>query len=948
MRDSQQGQSGSTGQYAVSEDFARIGWGPVPNAEHDLGTDLLVHARDARRFERGLIVGVQVKAGPAFFSRPKKDNGEISGWWYSESGADHFDDWVAHGLPHLLVLHDLEERVSFWVHVTAEAVKSTGRGCKILVPRAQTLDEVHADDLFAVACKQKAAPAIEGTALLGAPGGIPPARKLRHALIAPRLIAPHPSARYESSVDATEAIGLLAQGRFHDLLRFAENHRHVPDPKDAASSPSWLWRFVAAIWDWATADSVELLTAVHSSADTNDRIAASGVVLACALRRIEQHDTALGVLDESVRGDGLSPVDHGWVLTHRSRIKSDAGDLAGSIHDAAEAQRNFAGDQDDITVSALVAAAAWQLFANASLLDFNSTDYSDPEEAERQFREMERSFNETLTASDTAVSWWRSQAVSRGLGDALDKRFENWAEDQAEVLFQMDGPATHHLFAAELSSDLTGEHQSWCELSSLSARQRLMGVPSSPGDVADLAEGLSALRRSGDHKSLKLALSRIYRDGPVIAVAKVMGDIPLDGWTHTTAASNLEALAQAGDFVCEPDATKLALKCAESVGNAAMEIEEVIPPWKTPMSELDAATGLLPAAGAAAHSAIASAIAIQSESPPHLSTNWLVKAISRLNFDLVDYEARNAMWSLAQRGSDPLSVSALGWLASHDFPGARAEAMSRASSSDVAALDAVHDVSEFDSSSASVIIEQLVSRADQTLASARKGSFTLGGFNAGYALAVMNMWFPSRGGWKKSIEYLCDPHVAWRDKQPICDLIAWQQDRLPTEVRIELAANINLITTATAGVQSAADTEGSNTLLAVALGALSGEDANAEAAKLALGTPTARRNLALLLGMGQCPAMQPMLISLIGDPEPSVRSDAAFAVGKLAATDSNGQVCPLAWELAKRDGTLLPMALLDGLSRARNPGPEATRVAKQFQRHASARIRGKALRLLAR
>ena len=31
------------------------------NADHDLGTDLLVQARDERRFDRGLIVGVQVK-----------------------------------------------------------------------------------------------------------------------------------------------------------------------------------------------------------------------------------------------------------------------------------------------------------------------------------------------------------------------------------------------------------------------------------------------------------------------------------------------------------------------------------------------------------------------------------------------------------------------------------------------------------------------------------------------------------------------------------------------------------------------------------------------------------------------------------------------------------------------------------------------------------------------
>jgi Domain of unknown function (DUF4365) len=78
------------------------------NAQHDLGTDLFAQARDARRFDRGLFVGVQVKAGPSYFAQPAHtEDGSLLGWWYYEEDAGHFDDWVTHGLPHLLVLHDL-------------------------------------------------------------------------------------------------------------------------------------------------------------------------------------------------------------------------------------------------------------------------------------------------------------------------------------------------------------------------------------------------------------------------------------------------------------------------------------------------------------------------------------------------------------------------------------------------------------------------------------------------------------------------------------------------------------------------------------------------------------------------------------------------------------------------------------------------------------------------
>ena len=106
MRASEQEQIGGTGVSAVCRDFQAISWGPVRNQEHDLGTDLLVQARDRRRFDRGLVVGVQVKTGPHYFKEAERgENGQVLGWWYYEPDADHFDDWVTHGLPHLLVLH---------------------------------------------------------------------------------------------------------------------------------------------------------------------------------------------------------------------------------------------------------------------------------------------------------------------------------------------------------------------------------------------------------------------------------------------------------------------------------------------------------------------------------------------------------------------------------------------------------------------------------------------------------------------------------------------------------------------------------------------------------------------------------------------------------------------------------------------------------------------------
>jgi Domain of unknown function (DUF4365) len=199
VRASQQEQTSGVGVSRVTADFQLIGWAPVPNAQHDLGTDLLVQARDARGFDRGLPVGVQVKAGPSYFEQPAHaGDGSLLGWWHYEPKVDHFEDWVTHGLPHLLVLHNLGTRTSYWVHVTAKAVESTGKGAKILVPVDQTIDRGHLDDLLAVAASHKPVIGLEGTAWAASASNVAPARRLRHALLVPRLVAPHRTATPDS------------------------------------------------------------------------------------------------------------------------------------------------------------------------------------------------------------------------------------------------------------------------------------------------------------------------------------------------------------------------------------------------------------------------------------------------------------------------------------------------------------------------------------------------------------------------------------------------------------------------------------------------------------------------------------------------------------------------------------------------------------------------------
>lgn len=121
MRSSRERQVGGAGASEVTAAFERLGWGTVENTRHDLGTDLYVCARDERLFDLGLLVGVQVKTGETtstrvtrYFREVVRDpGGEVTGWWFRDDDRSHIDAWLSHGLPHLIVLHDLTSRTSY-------------------------------------------------------------------------------------------------------------------------------------------------------------------------------------------------------------------------------------------------------------------------------------------------------------------------------------------------------------------------------------------------------------------------------------------------------------------------------------------------------------------------------------------------------------------------------------------------------------------------------------------------------------------------------------------------------------------------------------------------------------------------------------------------------------------------------------------------------------------
>ena len=929
VRASKQEQAGGAGISQVTADLQRIGWGPVvPNAQHDLGTDLFAQARDARRFDRGLFVGVQVKAGPSYFEQPAHaEDGSLLGWWYYEERADHFDDWVTHGLPHLLVLHDLDSRVSHWVHVTAKVVQSTGKGAKVLVPVSQTIDPDQLDDLLAVAASHKPVIGLQGTAWAASASNLPPSRRLRHALLVPRLVAPHPNTGFQTVIGPEEAVALLTQGRVRHFQEFSKRHDAVPWLDQAASSKDWRWRFVAALGRQFVEGDRNAVEATIADAPNSASRAAACVVTACALMDAERHADAVALLSE--QPDDVHPVDWAWMLTQRARVRAELGEVAPARQDAAAALRALVGDPDDVTASAIGAAAAELLFQTAPW--------------------GEESLDELITAVDTAVSWWRTQSVSTALRTAADRTFREWANDQATRV-DFEDTVNDRLFAAMVSADLTGEQGAWRTVGSLLARNTLM-VQHAGGDTSRQAGALDELRRSGDEKSLALAARRLWAIGPLGPLAEAARRIQPGSWTHTSARANLALWQHAGDVLDEATASDAAHYCLDVVTDSSAFVSRTTPSFLVVPYTLDALPGLLGAADDAVHRDLARFIAGLPPVTDELEARGWARVAGVLRPTVIAAAEGSAAWrQIAVSQPHPgLAAAILGLLTDHD-EAARELLCTRIASGDNHALAALgpDHVHEMDAQVAEQLMAQDAELLDVTIAQLQQGVHPIRTRDPAERLAVLGAHLTDVAPWDALLRYLGHARLPSERKRIACLALAQHADRLPEPVQSALRELIPQLTATAPTLKPLGEPfGGAGMILAAAVGALDDQTLTGGLPGLLTGSRSERRDAAALIGRLDRPEFTAALVALLGDPYPEVRAEAACALA-IRVASADHATDPLAIAGLQRaltdPGAQMPLAIADGLPVLGTPRDQARELITPLLDHPSALVRGTAAR----
>ncbi len=711
-------QTGVVGLHEVMAKFERIGWGPVENASHDFGIDLFVQARDDRRFDRGLLVSAQVKGGGSWFEEPVEKDGAVSGWVYRESDVGHLDYWLDHSLPHLLVLHDLALDVSYWAHVSTADVVRTGKGWKILVPASQRIDAESRTRLWDIAVAQRPSLDLVGSGWSVGRPSLSPGRQWRHALLVPRLIAPHRNAGFDTAITAPEAAGLVVQGRLVDLKQFADTHPAVPDLATMASSSAWGWRFVAAL----SADPFDagVLEGLIESATTKAERAAAVVAAAVELAKRDV-GSAVALLEREAEDDSFSPGDVIWILTVLARYLAEAHRVDDARACALECLRIAPGDPADVSIAAILASASLMLWRTAGWLSGD--------------------FEQAIKAADTPAAWWRAQTTAWALSDYLDDQFARWAGGKS-LRFQTEDRILAGLRESILVADFSGDHFAHSNAVEVWAKYSLMNR------VEHHASALSLLRVTGNDKAVKAAAGRLLRSGPLAALKEVAEGVTPASWTLSAGRSNLLVLEYGGVLLDESRAEDALNRCLDLADGTCLYS---IDPSR--FDVVDAALSCLPRLLAAAPVAAQQRSAerllplLTDELQGHYEQD-LYPIIDTLDWTQVDGPTLDHWVARAESlagSKSRIATRILSALAAvHD----RASTLlwSRAAEGDLSALLRL-DPDQIEVGMVRPLIPSAVRAVETVITDARSGSWSLYGRSPSATLAFLNVVAPEAADW---------------------------------------------------------------------------------------------------------------------------------------------------------------------------------------------------------
>lgn len=822
-------------------------------------------------------------------------------------------------MPHLIVLQSEDMTRRYWAWLNRDTIINTGAGMKVFVPESQPLGPSFASEWRAEAERALKRLALDGARWNFDIASLPPTSRVRFALLAAHLVAPHPN-RGAVPLTWEQAVALTVLARLEAWENSAERFPVVPAVADARTHSEWGWRFAAAVHRWIYDGEAYALEELDTASTPASSQIARAVVLSLALRD-DGRNTEIAPLLEPLVVENEYSADQAWLSVHLADDAAERGDLAAARTLAERASIQLAPVPADVTVSTIRAAATWTVFdaSGAGMTDVSAV----------------------VSALDTPTSLWRTSQTSSGLEAAVDRYFSTWSGDTGTVVFGAHDLPHNSLVSAAYQARLAGLFTQARHASSLQGRVDL----STKRPVEERAlVPLEALLGAGDEKSLSMALKAIARSGPHADLRDLVDGVSAASLTRSTSRAGLRAIQHAGAFASEGHAHSLVDFLLESLGDPAAYDARFAPRYLVVPALVDALVGVREFLDGPAWDRVIRLLIEWADHPDEILDASLRRLFAGVTLSLENQHRLAGILPADDGWHRQLLLAIIG----PDHEVARALTAEALLSGDLDALSGIRTYDQLEPGEVSALVSQLSASVEALHGESLTIGIGFGATDDAEQLARLSINHQEHGAWAVLADLIADAEVLPFRKREAALILARHADDIPTEFRESLYAGAE-------STRQIPDVEvpflfGRVPAIGAALDILSfalsdPDDSGTEAALAALllsANPSKRRDVAVYLS--QRGGRTAMLAALVHDPDPQI---AAAAVAGLARSIALAEPAPdpglvvVIHDLAARDnntGLHIAAALDTGAPLAAELAP----VVETLRKHRSVRVRKRA------
>lgn len=922
---------GNRGVTHVRGCFEDLDWATYQDERFDFGTDLFVTPPDDAGEFLGVLAGVQVKNESEHFERPETDEaGNVVGWWWTDRNRRHVDYWINHALPHFLVLHDRENKTSYWVQVTDSVVRSTGKGVKILVPAENTLDNDASSVMRDFILQDRPQKNWHGS-LWSESGSVSSSSIIRHAMLVPRMIAPHGNAN-RRRLAGPEALALRIQLR-DEIERVLQPWPWVDSSdmddwggltlEEATTSEEWAWRATAALHRWLFETSSENFVSLEETAQESQEQAAAAVLRSFVHFEDAAPSAAHETLTAALEDKALSSIDAAWIQVHQALALTELGRSEEAFDLALQTMSISDHHPNDITASSISGAAA--------SIAFTAAPWSG------------RSIQSMVRLGDNASSWWRAQPLLQGLSAHIEDTFRQWSDD-GSIIFGKTDTGSRHLTSAMLLSFFAADGASYRRSRRLLTLHQTM-APEDTHTARGMRNLLENLRLSGDSKAINRIARKLRIDGPLEALTRAVAEVDLDRSTRTTALSDISLLTQGGDLLPEPTAEELVRWILATLRNPKDYLSRVRPTFDISHYLYALLSQVAPALGTAGRESMIDFIADLDEQQLENSREDLSRLLEAIPKDTWTAASRRKLEDIKPHTKSALRDGILritGPVSSLS----REEVSDRISKGAASALYAIPDIALLPETEVLSLLRILESLVARLVAEGRTGSDSRGGLDAGRAIVLLNWKHPAVADWSLLQELLGNEAIRPHRTIQALGLLADIDLTLTEQVREELLTAVRRLRSREPDTSFAEGRDHRGVAAEAEITLAGPENCPDILSELIVGGAKSKASAAQLIGRHKLTEQTHTALALTEDSDPSVQRAALYSVARLSHHRDFSPTCRKFLVDRLRTSVDPALAILHGLDSSDPPLNLGSEIVEAAESHPSALVRNRINELL--